>query len=134
MPPLDPIDPAAMEAILIASERPMVVNVWASWCAPCRSEAPLLRTAAERWGDEIQFFGIDVRDDQAGARAFIAEFGLDGFEHRFDATGAVPAALGGSGVPLTFFFRSGGELAHLHRGVIDERTLALWIGELLAGG
>lgn len=123
-----------MEALLLASERPMVVNVWASWCAPCRSEAPLLRTAAGRWDDEVEFLGIDVRDDQAGARAFIAEFGLDGFEHRFDAPGAVPAALGGSGVPLTFFFRPGGELAHLHRGVIDERTLALWIDELLAGG
>jgi hypothetical protein len=43
----------------------------------------------------------------------------------------VPATFGGFGVPLTFFFAPGGELSYLHSGVIDERTLALQIDELL---
>jgi cytochrome c biogenesis protein CcmG/thiol:disulfide interchange protein DsbE len=110
----------------------VVLNVWASWCGPCRSEAPLLRAAVAEHGDDVTFLGIDVRDSQDGARAFIAEFGLDDFTHLFDAAGAVPDALGGFGVPLTFFFRPGGELSLLHNGVIDERTLALQIDELLA--
>jgi hypothetical protein len=67
---------------------------------------------------------------EAGAREFIAEFGLT-FENLFDAPRAVPASLGGSGVPLTFFFEPGGELVHYQPGVIDERMLALQIDELL---
>lgn len=134
VPDLVAITPAEMRETLAASDRPVVVNVWASWCAPCRSEAPLLRTAADKYGDRVRFIGIDVRDTQTGARGFIAEFALTGFEHRFDAAGAVPADLGGVGVPITYFFRPGGELAHRHNGVIDERTLALWLADLTAAG
>ena len=126
--------PAEIEGLLASSERPVVVNVWASWCAPCRSEAPLLRQAAEAHSDRIRFIGIDVRDDQDAARAFIAEFGLTALEHYFDPAGAVPAALGGRGVPITFFFAAGGDQVSVHRGVIDERSLALAIDDLLRGG
>ena len=131
VPELPSATPSEVVALLAESDRPVVVNVWASWCAPCRSEAPLLRRAHARWGDQVRFVGVDVRDDQAGARRFIAEFELDGFEHLFDREGRVPAALGGVGVPHTYFFASGGELVALHNGVIDERTLALQIDELL---
>ncbi len=110
-----------------------MVNVWASWCIPCRSEAPLLRSANNEFGDEVRLIGIDTRDQMTGARAFIAEFDLGGFEHFFDSFGDVPGSLGGRGVPLTFFFRAGGELSHLHSGVIDERTLALHLDELVRG-
>jgi cytochrome c biogenesis protein CcmG/thiol:disulfide interchange protein DsbE len=130
--PLEPVTPAEVRAILSASTQPIVVNVWASWCGPCRSEAPLLRAAAAEFSDEVGFLGIDVRDSQEGARAFIAEFGLDGFPHLFDPDGAVPADLGGRGVPITFFFEAGGDLSSIHPGVIDEATLALRIDDLLA--
>lgn len=134
VPELPAASPADVTGLLAGSARPVVVNVWASWCAPCRSEAALLRQAEAKWGDRVRFLGIDVRDDQAGARSFIAEFGLDGFEHLFDPEGRIPAALGGVGVPHTYFFAPGGELVRLHNGVIDERTLALQIDELLRRG
>lgn len=130
VPRLSPVGPEDVAALLAESPRPVVLNVWASWCVPCRSEAPLLRAAHSRYGDEVRFVGIDVEDGQTAARRFIAEFGLNAFEHYFDRTGAVPARLGGRGVPLTFFFAPGGDLVHLHAGVIDERTLALQIDEL----
>jgi len=133
-PELPATSPAEVRTLLASSEVPVVLNVWASWCGPCRSEAPLLRTAHAERGDAVAFIGVDVRDSQRGARAFIAEFGLDGFPHLYDSTGSVPADLGGVGVPLTFFFAPGGELVHLHPGVIDERTLALQIDELLRTG
>jgi thiol-disulfide isomerase/thioredoxin len=129
--PLERTDAAAVEQLLAVSDRPVVMNVWASWCGPCRSEAPLLREANAQFKDVVRFIGIDVRDRQEDAQAFIAEFGLDGFSHFFDQFGSVPAAFGGFGVPLTFFFAPGGELSFLHSGVIDERTLALQIDELL---
>jgi cytochrome c biogenesis protein CcmG/thiol:disulfide interchange protein DsbE len=120
-----------MTALLAASDRPVVLNVWASWCIPCRSEAPLLRQAQAEFGNRVRFIGVDLRDQQDAARAFIAEFGLAAFEHYFDASGGVPADLGAVGVPHTFFFAPGGDLVFHHAGVIDEGALALQIDELL---
>ncbi len=122
---------AEINALLEDSTQPVVLNIWASWCIPCRSEAPLLERAFAEFGDEVRFIGVNVADTQSGAQGFIAEFGLS-FENLFDAPRAVPAALGGSGVPLTFFFAPGGELVHYQPGVIDERMLALQIDEILA--
>jgi cytochrome c biogenesis protein CcmG, thiol:disulfide interchange protein DsbE len=128
--PLPAATPAEVEALLATSDRPVVLNVWASWCTPCRSEAPLLRAAHRQHGDRVTFLGVAVQDTQDGARRFLAEFDLDGFAHLFDAAGAVSAALGGRGVPVTFFYRPGGDLVRIHSGVIDERTLALLIDEI----
>ena len=114
-------------------DRPAVVNVWASWCLPCRSEAPLLDEAFSIYGDRVEFIGIDVQDNQTDAKAFLAEFGLD-FDHFFDRDREIPNAYGGIGTPITFFFAPDGELVSTHNGVIDERTLALNIDELLNRG
>jgi cytochrome c biogenesis protein CcmG/thiol:disulfide interchange protein DsbE len=129
--PLPETSPEAIQQLLAASEQPVVINVWASWCIPCRSEAPLLRAASEAFGAEVTFIGLDVRDDQDSARAFLNEFDLDGFEHFFDPSGAVQGSLGRGGVPLTMFYAPGGELVERHFGVIDERALALNIDEIL---
>lgn len=115
---------------LLGSSGPTVVNVWASWCVPCRSEAPLLTAAHEAFGSEVTFIGVDIEDSQEGAREFIAEFGLE-FDNYFDRSGVVRAALGGVGVPITYFFAADGELVYRHNGVIDERTLSLQIDEIL---
>lgn len=128
--PLPGTSAEEIRRILDESEQPLVLNVWASWCIPCRSEAPLLNEAYGQFGEQIRFIGVNVGDTQEGAREFLAEFGLE-FEHFFDPGRSVPAALGGSGVPLTFFFAPGGELVHYQPGVIDERTLALQLDELL---
>ncbi len=124
-------NPDSFAALVATSDRPVVLNIWGSWCIPCRSEAPLLRAAHRRFGDEVRFVGIAVRDRQRAAQEFISEFGLGGFDHFFDSRNSVSADLGGRGVPLTFFFTTGGELLRPHRGIIDERTLAIEIDELL---
>lgn len=134
IPPIPSTTTAELVALLESSSTPTVVNVWASWCLPCRSEAPLLVAAAETHGSEVGFIGLNVRDDEDDARAFIAEYGLgadSGWTHLADGAGSVPVDLGGNrGVPLTFFVAAGGAITHIHRGVIDERTLALQIDEL----
>lgn len=130
VPALPAFDPAAFRAELAESERPVVVNVWASWCAPCRSEAPLLAAAAERFGDRVTFVGIDIQDDQRSARAFIAEFDIP-YRNLFDPNASVRSVFDGTGVPITYFVGPGGEVVQTHFGVIDEQALALGIDELL---
>jgi cytochrome c biogenesis protein CcmG/thiol:disulfide interchange protein DsbE len=124
----------SVEARLAGAAKPVVLNVWASWCIPCRSEAPLLDQASAELGDQVDFVMLNVRDSQSGARGFVAEFFPDAdFEYGFDREGDIPIDLGGNrGVPLTFFYATGGELIRLHTGVIDERTLALEIDEIIA--
>ncbi len=126
--------PADLQQHLSEADQPVVLNVWASWCIPCRAEAPLLRAAHETFGTRVTFVGLNVRDSQSDARAFLNEFNLDRFEHLFDPSGAAQGSLGAGGVPLTFFYGPGGELVELHFGVIDERTLALNLDEIIRRG
>ena len=124
-----------VNALLAESTLPVVLNVWASWCVPCRSEAPLLSRASDRYQGEVRMIGLNVRDVPSSAAAFIAEFFADAsIEHFADSDGGIPIDLGGTrGVPQTFFYDPGGELRFIHYGVIDERTLALQIDELVSG-
>lgn len=131
IPNLRPTNAAEFETILAGLDKPAVVNIWASWCLPCRAEAPLLDLAFTTYGDKVEFIGIDVQDDQQGAKTFLAEFGLE-FDHHFDKDREIANHYAGIGTPITFFFGPGGELVSTHNGVIDERTLALNIDELLA--
>lgn len=133
VPELPETDAESFAAHLASLDQPAVVNVWASWCLPCRSEAPLLDEANATYGDRIAFIGVDVADNQDDAREFLAEFGLD-FDHFFDPDREIPSAYNGFGTPITFFFDSDANLVFTHNGVIDERTLALNIDELLATG
>ena len=129
-PPLPEIDLAGFQQTLSELDRPAIVNVWASWCLPCRAEAPLFKEAHAQHGQEISFIGIDYDDSQRGARLFLDEFELP-FPHYFDRDGVTIAQYGGIGVPRTYFFAVGGELVAVHNGAIDEATLALQIDELL---
>lgn len=133
--PPPPTTADEVRTLLAESSDPIVLNVWASWCVPCRSEAPLLSRASERYEGEVRMIGLNVRDAPGGAAGFISEFFPDAaIEQYADAGGTIPVELGGSrGVPLTFFYDPGGELSFLHYGVIDERTLALQIDELVNG-
>lgn len=118
------------QEMLAASDRPVVVNVWASWCLPCRDEAPLLTEALAEYGEQVTFIGIAYDDNQPGAKQFLAEFDLP-FPHYFDQEGVILAEYGGLGIPRTYFFDPGGELVHTFNGVLDAATLALHIDELL---
>lgn len=130
IPDLPVTDVESFNEHLASLDRPAVVNIWASWCIPCRSEAPLLNEAFETHGANVEFIGVDVQDTQEGAKRFLAEFGLE-FDHFFDRGRAVPNHYATIGTPATLFFAPHGELVSAHSGVIDDRGLALGIDEIL---
>lgn len=122
-------EPEFVELIETA-ERPVVVNLWASWCVPCRSEAPLLAEAHRELGSEVRFVGVATEDNEADAEAFAAEFSLT-FENYFDPDAEIRSWIGSPGLPTTFFVAPGGEVVSTVFGVIDDRRLALEIDDLL---
>lgn len=111
---------------------PLVVNVWASWCPPCRREAPLLEAAWREHGERVQFLGVNLRDQESAAVAFIEEFGLT-FPSGADPRGEVANQLGVVGVPTTFFIDETGRIRTTKVGEIDERDLERRIQALSTG-
>lgn len=132
LPDLPEASPDELVAFVVDDGRPAVVNVWASWCGPCRAEAPLLSEAQSEFGEDVLFVGVDVQDTQDSAKAFIEEYGLD-FQHFFDPDKSIPAAFGGFGVPITYFVAADGTITETHSGIIDERTLVEGIERLIGG-
>ena len=128
---LPDIDTEGFVRLIEGSDMPMVVNLWASWCVPCRSEAPLLAEAHRLLGSQVRFLGIATQDTRPDAQAFATEFSL-GFENHFDSDAEVRSWIGSLGLPTTFFVAPGGEVISTIFGVIDERRLALEIDDLLA--
>ena len=95
---------------------PAVVNVWASWCGPCRFEFPLFQKAAARYGKRVAFLGVDKQDSDDAARTFLEEAPVP-YPSYTDPSSDIAAGIGaGRGVPDTAFYNRKGELAYLKQG------------------
>jgi thiol-disulfide isomerase/thioredoxin len=93
-----------------------VVNVWASWCPPCREELPLFASAERRLGQRIAFLGADLEDSAGSARSLLGRVGIDYPSYPADAA-EVGDLLGPvQGTPVTFFLGQGGEVVDEHIG------------------
>ena len=111
--------------------RPVLLNFWASWCAPCKDEAPYLRRAHELYGDRVEFVGIDVKDARSDAISFARRHGLD-YTHVRD-TGEIYSTYGLSGQPESFLIDDQGVvLEHVRGPFLDERHLFGILDVLLA--
>lgn len=109
---------------------PIVVNVWASWCPPCRAEMPLLNRAAEDFAGRVVFIGVASKDSPAAAGAFLEEVGVT-YVNVFDASGDIRSDLGLAGFPTTYLFDAEGELREAVVGGITEQRLAAQLEDLL---
>lgn len=112
----------------------VVLNVWGSWCDPCRSEAPLL----ERWHKRIArdgrgtVLGVDVLDNTPDARAFIREYRLT-YPQLKDPEDEVRPAYGAAGVPETIVIDTRGRVAAIRRGPVDDAFMRREVAPLLRG-
>jgi cytochrome c biogenesis protein CcmG/thiol:disulfide interchange protein DsbE len=111
--------------------RPALLEVWASWCQACRDGAPALARLAGRYGDRVQFVGIDVEDTRADGRAFVRRYRL-GFPHIFDPRARLARRLGVFGTPTTFFVDARGRIAAVVVGTQPESRLARYLDLLAA--
>ncbi len=133
-PPLSlPLFDGGRFALAEQAGKVVVVNFWASWCVPCREEAPLLEAAWRAYRDRgVVLVGVDFQDAEPAARAFLREFGLT-FPNGPDAGGRLAIDYGVYGIPELFIVGRDGRITYKHIGVIGEATLVRKIEEALHG-
>lgn len=111
--------------------RVVVVNFWASWCIPCRDEAPILEQTWRRYRDRgVIFIGVDYLDTDKEARAFLQEFEVT-YPNGVDLGTQIAKDYRIKGVPETFFIARDGRVAHLVIGPLTETQLVSTIETLL---
>jgi cytochrome c biogenesis protein CcmG/thiol:disulfide interchange protein DsbE len=98
---------------------PVVVNVWGSWCNPCRAEFPIFQKVAAERGTEVAFLGVDSEDSADAANTFLDELPLP-YPSFSDPDGEVKDDLRAFGLPATAFYDSEGKLAYLKQGPYES--------------
>ena len=114
--------------------RVVLLNLWASWCGPCRDEAPVLEAIWRRYrGKGVLVLGIDIQDLSADARAFIAEYGLT-YPSLRDGSDASRSRLEATGVPETYLIDRDGRIAlHVAGPVAGPERLTRALDQVLGG-
>ena len=98
---------------------PAIINVWGSWCAPCKEEMPILRSFYEKAQGKLALIGVDVEEASIGdGRKFVENYGIT-WPNLYDADGKSRAYFG-MGVPVTWFIAADGNVAYKHIGVIKS--------------
>jgi cytochrome c biogenesis protein CcmG, thiol:disulfide interchange protein DsbE len=105
----------------LATGEVSVVNFWASWCAPCVQEHPLLVALKERTG--VKLYGVNYKDQAATARRFLGRYGNPFSAVGVDDNGRAAIDWGVTGMPETFILNGKGEIVYKHIGPISAETL-----------
>lgn len=134
---LDRLDRNGQLAVADLRGKAVVVNFWASWCIPCRDEAPVLQKTYERYRDQgLVVLGVDVNDFRQDARRFMKRYGLS-YPVVYDGKGSTVGKWGVRGFPETFFVdRTGKLVGERIEGAVDiernrdafQRGVALALG------
>jgi thiol-disulfide isomerase/thioredoxin len=109
-------------------EGPAVVNLWATWCAPCRRELPDFQAVADRTEGEVRFLGVNIGDEADAAAAFLDDLGVT-FPQVLDIDGELTAELGTASLPVTIVLDRDGSISTRHVGPMDQDDLEAAIEE-----
>ena len=119
LPGLEPVSEGLRSADL-ATGKPIILNVWASWCGPCREEHPHLMALASAG---VIVFGLNYKDDADAARRFIGALGNPYSRIGADTRGQVSIDFGVYGVPETFVIDGSGSIVSRFAGPLDRAIL-----------
>lgn len=111
---------------------PAVMNFWASWCGPCKAEAPRLTSSAEAHAGEVVFLGVDVQDFKSDARRFLERYDTNYVSVR-DGGDSAYSAYGLTGLPETYFLDRQGRVISHWVGEISEAELEAGIAAAIEG-
>ena len=109
----------------------LVVNLWATWCAPCVAEMPVFDEVADERAADATVLGINVGDTVEEATAFATELGVD-YAMFTDPDGRLQTALGVNSLPATVFIAPSGEIFDVHQGAYTHDALDAAIDSALA--
>jgi cytochrome c biogenesis protein CcmG/thiol:disulfide interchange protein DsbE len=98
---------------------PTVLNLWGSWCGPCREELPLVQQLSDLAGDRLHVIGLISRDTPSRAESFAEDAGAT-FPTAFDGDGELLAQLGRAALPFTYFLDADGGVAYVEVGQIES--------------
>ena len=107
----------------VADGKPLVVNLWASWCPPCRREMPLLAAEQDRATD-LSFVFVNQGEDRAAAERYLATVQLDLANVMLDPGGAFGREVRSAALPTTLFYAADGRLVDTHLGELSTASLA----------
>ena len=112
--------------------RPLVVNFFGSWCAPCVQEMPAIEKVHQKYKDQVAFVGLDVQDTLEQGRKIVRKTGVT-YDLGRDPAGDLLKAFGGDIMPTTVLVGADGDVVELHNGEISQGNLEELVqSELLA--
>ena len=114
-------DEAFDERVASLKGYPVVVNVWASWCGPCRFEFPTLQQLSARYGKRVAFLGVDSQDSDDAAKTFLEEAPVP-YPSYTDGDRGIARSIGTHYLPNTAFYDRHGQLCHLKLGPYTEHA------------
>jgi cytochrome c biogenesis protein CcmG/thiol:disulfide interchange protein DsbE len=132
--PLPRLEGGSAESLADYRGQWVLVNFWASWCVPCRAEAPELEEFQRRHGGpRFTVLGIDSRDLTGDGRDFVERYGLS-YPQLRDGDGDAAHEFGTTGVPENFLIDPQGKVRLLVRGPVDAEYLDQYVAPMLPGG
>jgi cytochrome c biogenesis protein CcmG, thiol:disulfide interchange protein DsbE len=111
--------PALDRRLAALKGHPVVVNIWAAWCGPCREELPVLQRLSLDMGKQVAFLGVDLRDNRESAARLLQRFPLT-YPSYEDPDGEIYNAQRLQGVPSTLFYDRRGRQSFVHQGPYFE--------------